>query len=55
MPTAQYPIPADLVEAFGAAIQAVRDWHRYVGAPYACIACAQTSRFARYLGSGVST
>jgi hypothetical protein len=33
MPTAaQYPIPADLLQAFRAAIQAVRDWHRYGGA-----------------------
>jgi hypothetical protein len=32
MPTAQYPIPADLVRAFSAAIRAVRDWHRYGGA-----------------------
>jgi hypothetical protein len=32
MPTAQNSIPADLVQAFHAAIQAVRDWHRYGGA-----------------------
>jgi hypothetical protein len=32
MPTAQHPIPADLVQAFRAAVQAVRDWHQYVGA-----------------------
>ena len=32
MPTAQYPIQADLLQAFRTAIQAVRDWHRYGGA-----------------------
>jgi hypothetical protein len=32
MPTAQYPIPPDLAQAFRAAIQAVRDWRGYVGA-----------------------
>jgi hypothetical protein len=32
MPTARYPIPADLEQAFRAAIQAVRDWRQYVGA-----------------------
>jgi hypothetical protein len=32
MPTAQYSIPADLVQAFRTAIQAVHEWQRYGGA-----------------------